>query len=340
MIRYTLGCFPVVVLGAEPLTFDAFTYLAGHKEEAQRALMVAGMIGLLYGLMVFVRFMAYKYATKVDDEERSQRYFAIKKLSNIVFVIFSSLIIALVYTENLAQGLAVFGVIGAGLTIVLKEVVLSIVSWMMMMSSSSIRLGDRIKIDKDGKPIIGDVIDISLTKITLYENITNDSITDHKKAGRIIFVPNYFILTHDVYNYTHLSMKTIIDLVEINLSFDTNIEKAEAITYETVEAISGRYTDMAKRQYDKLKDKYTLRNMTNYPKVVFYPSFKGDGVTMGIWYVTPYREILRVKSELTKQVIGRLQAEEEVHLMYTGTSMYLETRDAKGTFVSRLEEKR
>ena len=61
---------------------------------------------------------------------------------------------------------------------------------------------------------------------------------------------------------------------------------------------------------------------------------------MGIWYVTPYREILRVKSELTKQVIGRLQAEEEVHLMYTGTSMYLETRDVKDTFVSRLEEKR
>ncbi|MBE0495669.1 MAG: mechanosensitive ion channel [Campylobacterales bacterium] len=324
---------PVAVMGEEnPL----LKHLVTHPQEVERALVVAGSIGLLYGFMVLVRHLAYRYATQVENEERSQRYFAIKKLSNILFVILSVLIIALVYTKNLAQGMAVFGVIGAGLTIVLKELVLSMVSWMMMMASSSIRLGDRIKIDKDGKPIIGDVIDISLTKITLYENITNDSITDHKKAGRIIFVPNYFMLTHDVYNYTHLSMKTIIDLVEINLSFDTNIEKTEAITFEIVESISGRYTDMAKRQYDMLKDKYTLRNMTNYPKVVFYPSFKGDGVTMGIWYVTPYREILRLKSELTKQVIGRLRAEEDIHLMYTGASMYLETSAKKEELVSKL----
>lgn len=331
-----LCCVPAVLLGDENVLLE---HITTHPQEIKRALVVAGSIALLYGMMVLVRYLAHRYATQVEDEERNQRYFAIKKLSNILFVILSVLIIALVYTKNLAQGLAIFGVIGAGLTIVLKELVLSIVSWMMMMASSSVRLGDRIKIDKDGKPIIGDVIDISLTKITLYENITNDSITDHKKAGRIIFVPNYFMLTHDMYNYTHLSMKTIIDLVEINLSFDTNIEKTEAITFEIVESISGRYTEMAKRQYDRLKDKYTLRNMTNYPKVVFYPSFKGDGITMGIWYVTPYREILRVKSELTKQIIGRLRMEEDVHLMYTGTSMYLETSDMKATLASRLSSK-
>lgn len=306
-----------------------------NSPDFKRALVVASIIASVYILMLLARNIVYRYTHKEESEEGVQQYIFIKKSLNFAFVIISLLILGIAYNENFVQGLAIFGVIGAGLTIVLKELVLSFVAWIVMMMGSAIRLGDRIKVDKDGKPIIGDVVDISLTRITLYENITNDSITDHKKAGRIIFVPNYFVLTHEVYNYTHLSMKTIIDLVELNLSFDSNFEKAEAITYEVASSISGRYMDMAKRQYDKLKDRYTLRNMPTYPKIVFYPSTKGNGITMGIWFITPYREILRLKSDLTKQCIARLDKEEDIHLMYTGNSMYLETSTHKEALVSK-----
>ncbi|NLC27597.1 MAG: mechanosensitive ion channel, partial [Campylobacteraceae bacterium] len=244
------------------------------------------------------------------------------------------LILGVAYSENFAQSLAIFGVVGAGLTIVLKEVVLSMVAWVVLMTGSMIRLGDRIKIEKVNNPIIGDVVDISLTKITLYENITNDSVTSHKRAGRIIFVPNYLIFTSEIYNYTHLSMKTIIDLVEINFSFDSNFGKAETITREVVENISGRYADMAKRQYDKLKSRYTLRNMPTYPRIVFYPSIQGDGVTMAIWYIAPYREILNLKSEITKQCITQLNAQEDIKLIYSSASVYLESNRKKSTFGS------
>lgn len=302
----------------------------------RRALVVGSIIVSFYILMLLIRNIVYRYTHKEESEESIQQYIFIKKSLNFAFVVISFLVLGIAYNENFAQGLAIFGVIGAGLTIVLKELVLSLVGWIVIMMGSAIRLGDRIKVDKDGKPIIGDVVDISLTRITLYENITTDSITEHKKAGRIIFVPNYFILTHEVYNYTHLSMKTIIDLVEINLSFDSNFEKAESITFEVASSISGRYMEMAKRQYDKLKDRYTLRNMPTYPKIVFYPSTKGNGVTMGIWFITPYREILRLKSDLTKQCIARLDKEEDIHLMYTGNSMYLETSAHKEALISKL----
>jgi len=321
------------------ILLPAFAYAQNsliNSPDFRRALVIASIIGSIYILTLLVRKIVYRYTHKEESEESIQQYIFIKKSLNFAFVVIALLILGIAYSENFAQGLAIFGVIGAGLTIVLKELVLSFVAWIVIMMGTAIRLGDRIKVDKDGKPIIGDVVDISLTRITLYENITNDSVTDHKKAGRIIFVPNYLILTHEVYNYTHLSMKTIIDLVEINLSFDSNFNKAEAITLEVVESISGRYMDMAKRQYDKLKDRYTLRNMPTYPKIVFYPSTKGNGITMGIWYITPYREILRLKSELTKQCTSRLNSEEDIHLMYTGNSMYLETSTHKEVLASKL----
>jgi small-conductance mechanosensitive channel len=296
------------------------------KFKLSKGLIVILFIIFLYIVMLIIRYFSYKYIRKDDNEEAVEHYIFIKKALNISFVLISLIIIGFAYSENFAQGLAIFGVIGAGLTIVLKEVVLSMVAWVMLMTRNSIRLGDRIKIDRPASPIIGDVIDISLTKITLYENITNDGVASHKRAGRIIFVPNYYIFTNEIYNYTHLTMKTIIDLVELNLTYDSNFEKAEKVTTEIVEAYSGRYADMAKRQYDKLKDRYTLRNMPSYPRVVFYPNLGGDGITMAIWYIAPYREILKLKSEITKECVKRLNKEEDIKILYSGTSLFVEAR--------------
>ena len=162
-------------------------------------------------------------------------------------------------------------------------------------------------------------------RLTLYENITNDSITEHKKAGRIIFVPNYYILIYSVYNYTHITMQTIIDLIEINLTFNSNLNKAEEIAQSIVDKLTERYSSMAQNQYNKLKNRYSLRNMSMQTKIVFFPSQKGDGVTMGIWYVSPYRQVLRLKSDITKQLISKLDKCDDIALMYTGSSMFIES---------------
>ncbi|MDR2099403.1 MAG: mechanosensitive ion channel family protein [Campylobacteraceae bacterium] len=258
------------------------------------------------------------------NEEYDSRYFMIKKVLNIFFAIVAVLIFAFMYIDNMAQVLAVFGVVGAGLTVVMKEWVLSYVGWFVLITSNSIQIGDRIKISKDGRSIIGDVINISLTKLTLYENITNDALTEHKKAGRVIFVPNYYLIMGEVYNYTHLSLKTILDLIEIRMTFDSNLQKAEKIGLESAELITSRFTEMAKKQYDALKSRYTLRNMTQYPKVFFYPSAHGNGVIMGVWYVSPYREILKHKSEVMKEIVNKIMNEEDIHLLYSAQSVFLE----------------
>jgi small-conductance mechanosensitive channel/FtsZ-binding cell division protein ZapB len=263
---------------------------------------------------------------KTKDDEGEQKYFVLIKMSKIVFLMLSFLVVVFSYIENIAASLAVFGVIGAGLTIVLKEWVLSLIAWFYIIGGNFIRPGDRIKIDKDSSTIIGDVADISMFRLTLYENITNDSITEHKKAGRIIFVPNYYILLYSVYNYTHITMQTIIDLIEINLTFNSNLQRAEKVSLEIVEKLTERYSNMAQAQYNKLKNRYSLRNMNMQTRIVFVPSHKGDGVTMGIWYISPYRQILRLKSEITKQLIIALDKCEDVQLMYTGTSMFIETK--------------
>jgi small-conductance mechanosensitive channel len=280
-------------------------------------------------IIIFIFINAIKLFLKLKikndkSEEYDQRHFMIRKVLNILFVIIAILVFAFTYVDNIGQVLAVFGVVGAGLTVVMKEWVLCYVGWFVLVTSNSIRIGDRIKISKDGRSVIGDVINISLTKLTLYENITNDALTEHKKAGRVIFVPNYYLIMGEVYNYTHLSIKTILDLIEIRMTFDSNIAKAEKIGLESAEFITSRFTEMAKKQYDALKSRYTLRNMTQYPKVFFYPSMHGNGIVMGVWYVSPYREILKHKSEVMKEIIARFKNEDDIKLVYSANSLFLE----------------
>jgi small-conductance mechanosensitive channel len=292
------------------------------NEEFRKLLYILISVGIIF---IFTNVLKLFLKRKKDrSEEYDQRYFMISKILNILFVIIAILIFAFMYVENMAQVLAVFGVVGAGLTVVMKEWVLSYVGWFVLITSNSIQIGDRIKISKDGRSIIGDVINISLTKLTLYENITNDALTEHKKAGRVIFVPNYYLIMGEVYNYTHLSLKTILDLIEIRMTFDSNLAKAEKIGFEAAELVTSRFTEMAKKQYDALKSRYTLRNMTQYPKVFFYPSAHGNGIVMGVWYVSPYREILKHKSEVMKAIIDRIMQEDDIHLLYSAQSLFLD----------------
>ncbi|MDR3177767.1 MAG: mechanosensitive ion channel family protein [Campylobacteraceae bacterium] len=295
-------------------------------KEVKKLLFIFVAIALLFAFMTIIKLFLKNSLKKDRSEENDRRLFLLKKIMNISFVIVTILIFAFSYIDNMARALAVFGVIGAGLTVVMKEWVLSYVGWFVLITSNSIQLGDRIKISKDGRSIIGDVINISLTKITLYENITNDALTEHKKAGRVIFVPNYYLIMGEVYNYTHLSLKTILDLVEIYISFDSNIAKAEKIALESANAITEKFTEMAKKQYDALKKYYTLRNMTQYPKVFFYPSIYGNGIVMGVWYVSPYREILKHKSEVTKEIIARFKNESDIKLIYSANTIFLENK--------------
>lgn len=71
---------------------------------------------------------------------------------------------------------------------------------------------------------------------------------------------------------------------------------------------------MAQRQYDVLKTKYTLRNMSNYPKVVFVSDAKTNQICMSIAYITPYRKVLRFKSKLTKSLLNEFLKEETIYL--------------------------
>ncbi|MFW2608767.1 mechanosensitive ion channel family protein, partial [Aliarcobacter butzleri] len=76
--------------------------------------------------------------------------------------------------------------------IALKDWYVSFSGWMGIVTSGVIQVGDRVRVTKGGVETVGDVLDISLFKITIREDVTMISDTKNRRAGRIYFVPNNY----------------------------------------------------------------------------------------------------------------------------------------------------
>ncbi|MDR0746505.1 MAG: mechanosensitive ion channel family protein [Helicobacteraceae bacterium] len=293
------------------ILFEIVASKTRHYKDSDFAQLIVNIsiaIGVLAALYI-IRFLLTRFS---GNEERSAFWI---RLSNLLAALSIALFLLFNYIDNLIDALTFVGFMAAGLTIVHKEVLLNIAAWFQMAFSSSIQVGDRILLYFEATPIIGDVIAISPMKITLYEEITHNNAAELKRAGRILFIPTNFIFSKVIYNYTHESMKTIYDLIEITLDINSDFDRVKKITEEVVFRITSRYIEMAKYQYKKLQDKYILRGKDMSPRIQFMMPSDKKGIVMYLWYVAPYREILGCRSDLTLELIKRFKKEADIFLI-------------------------
>lgn len=267
---------------------------------------------LIIILSVYFFLKKINYNRNIDDEIKYNKY---NKTLILITSLILSLYVLIVYIENIKYAITIIGFIGAALTITMKEIIQSMIGWVYIIFSGFLKVGDRILINKDNKAIIGDIIQISLTKIMIYETINHTTATELKRAGRIISIPNNFVFTNSVYNYNHYSMKTIYDLIEFDLEFNNNFEMIEEKIKEIIFNNTEKYIDMARKQYTKLQDKYELRNKRFEPKIQFSVNDNKTGISMFIWFISPYRGILDTRSEIVKEILKEFNTNENIFLL-------------------------
>ncbi len=133
------------------------------------------------------------------------------------------------YIDNVSYLVTILGFASAGIAIALKDWFMSIFGWLVIVTSGSIHVGDRIKVTRDGQQVVGDVLDISLFKITIREDITYTSYRVNRRTGRIFFIPNNYVFSEMISNYTHSGLRTVWDGIDITITFDSNHKKKHNI---------------------------------------------------------------------------------------------------------------
>jgi small-conductance mechanosensitive channel len=220
------------------------------------------------------------------------------------------------------------GFASAGIAIAMKDWFMSILGWLVIVFGGSIHVGDRIRVDMDGTTYVGDVMDISLLRMTILEDVTLTTVIENRRAGRIIFIPNNYVFTRMIANYTHSSLKTVWDGIDITITYDSNHKKAMHLAKEITKKFSKGYTDITRKQLNKLRSNYSLKNSNVEPRIFSF--IESNGIKISSWYLTNAYATLTLRSAISTEIVDAFMAEDDITIAYPTQMLHLE-QSAKKT---------
>lgn len=293
------------------------------KDQIYKLLNIGLIVLVLLAIALGIKRIIKRYI--VDNE----RFYMANKIVTFVNVTLIILIFLFSYIDNVGYLATVLGFASAGLAIAMRDWFMSLLGWLVIVMGGSIHVGDRIRAVKDGMEYVGDVLDISLQRITLMEDVTLTTVEKNRRAGRIIFIPNNYIFTSMIANYSHASLKTVWDGIDIVITFDSNHKKAVHIVKEICRKYSKGYTDITRKQINKLRDRYSLKNSNVEPRIFTF--IESNGLRVSGWYLTNAYATLTLRSTISCEIVDAFNAEPDITIAYPTQTLYMEKTGARRT---------
>ena len=247
----------------------------------------------------------------IDDDDK---HYTTNKLVNFIFIVIVVFIILFSYIDNVSYLVTILGFASAGIAIALKDWFMSIFGWMAIMTSGAISVGDRVKVTRDGIEVVGDVLDISLFKIAIREDITLTTYMKNRRAGRVFFIPNNYIFTDMISNYTYDQLRTVWDGIDIYITFDSNHQRAIELAKSIVSTHAKGYTDLTKKRLQKMRKKYVLRSANPEPRVFSFT--EPYGIVISSWYYTNSHATLALRSTISMEILEAFKSADDITIAY------------------------
>ncbi len=189
---------------------------------------VAFLLGSIIFAVVFVKiansFIRKRFEGQKDKALVKERI-SIYQYSLVILVVFA---LVIVFSNVFKNVLASVGILAAGLAIALQRPILNIFGWITIVLKKPYAIGDRVSIGSSK----GDVFDINIMHTSMSE------LQDDSTSGRMIAVPNEFILTQPVTNYTK-GTPYVWDTLSIVVEKESDEKEAEKLLEKATSSVSG-----------------------------------------------------------------------------------------------------
>jgi len=291
---------------------------ADIQQEYEKMAKIAGVLAIFFLLFLFIKYLVHRYMSSKDS------YYTVNKAVNFIFLTIMVLVLLFAYIENVSYMVTVIGFASAGIAIAMKDWFMSLMGWWVIVIGGSIHVGDRVKFVRNGMQYVGDIVDISPLRMTMQEDVTLTSFTDNRRSGRIIFIPNNYIFTDMVANYSHAGLKTVWDGIDFTVTFDSNIEKAVSIAKEVTKKYSKGYTDITRKQLNKLRSHYHIKNTNVEPRILSF--IEPHGMVISAWYLTNAYATLTLRSKISLEIIQRIKERDDIEIAYPTQSLFVNNR--------------
>lgn len=274
-------------------------------------------IGTILALWL-IRLVVLRVVTKRTENKRT-RYKWRKNLtytaSFLGIVIIGS--IWLSGGESLATYL---GLMTAGIAIALKDPVTDLAAWLFIIWRKPFDVGDRVQLG-DTK---GDVIDVRPFKFTVLE--IGNWVDADQSTGRVIHVPNHYIFTNELANYTS-DFKFIWNEVKVLVTFESDWKKAKTILDNVVNEVSAGFIDDAKKQIASASKSYLIE--FKYLTPITYTDVRDSGINLTVRYLTDPRRRRGTSQIIWERILDEYAKHDDIDFAYPTIRYYDNPKEGK-----------
>ncbi len=272
------------------------------EPEVQRLLI--SVLAVFVGLLL-IR-LGQVFITRIT-EEPEKRYIWSRNYRRVVAVGVLVFILTL-WAPQLRTFVAILTLFGVGLAIAMRDTVLSMMGWGVLLKREPYRRGDRIEVNG----IKGDVLDIHFLHTVLME--IDNWVDGEQSTGRLVHVPNSWIFQHAVKNYTQ-GFRFIWNELSVVVTFRSDWEAAREIMLE----LAGESAEIVRHEVTK-----ELRRMSHEYLVHFsiltpfvFVRIVPNGIKLTLRYLCEARKRRGTEHALTVSILERFKAHGGIELAYS-----------------------
>lgn len=252
---------------------------------------------LVWVILIFLIIAWVRRLLKKRLPDNALRYKSQKGIEIIGY--FLVVLITITYfTGNIKDfGLAI-GLLTAGITITLQELILSIAGSFYIFFVRVYKPGDRIEING----IKGDVIDIDSIYTTMME--IGKWVSSDNYSGRIVKLSNAFVFKGPVYNYSQ-DFPFVWDEFNLPIRYGSDIELAKEIVISVAQEKLSDYVTESLSKWKVVVDKYYIEDAQVNPSLAI--TMTDNWIQFNLRYIVDYKKRRYTKHMLNEEIGKRIE---------------------------------
>ena len=232
----------------------------------------------------------------VNDKKK---FFRNRKI-RIILTVISFIIVFLIWGEKISGLITIISFISAGLAIAIREIIFNFFAGLYININRPFEIEDRIEIDD----VMGDVISKHALGFEILE--IGKRVYGEQSTGRIIHIPNSYIFTKTLKNYTKV-FKYIWDEIKVDIPLEADIRKTEEVLYEILYD-NQVLSDIPKKMEDAV-DEAILEYRIYYNNLdpIIYIKLERTHIELYLRYLVHPKKARNVQNEINMKILEKFK---------------------------------
>lgn len=270
---------------------DYIHEILGFDSEYIELTILTILIFLIFGILKAIMKEVYAHLPVSDKK----KFFRNRKIK-IILTIISFILVILLWGEKIKGIITIVSFISAGIAIAIREMIFNFFAGIYISVKKPFELEDRIEVDG----LKGDVINIHTLGFEILE--VGERIECEQSTGRIIHIPNSFIFTKPLKNYTK-AFKYIWDEIKIDVTLDSDIEVTKAVLYDILEN-NEKLKEIPKKMENAVDEAILeYRIYYNYLEPIIYTRIVDSHIELYLRYLIHPKKVRTVQDEIYLRIL-------------------------------------